>query len=65
MHKLVQFTSQPEHTYSNLHLLIGLGISFLVGLLAIQLLLKIVEKAGLLPFIIYRLLLAGGIFLYY
>ncbi len=65
MHKLVQFVSQPEHTYSNLHLFVGLGISFLVGLLAIQLLLKIVERAGLLPFIIYRILLAGGILLYY
>ena len=67
MHKLVQFISQPssEQTYSNLHLFIGLGISFLVGLLAIQLLLKIVEKVGLLPFIIYRMLLAGGILFYY
>ena len=65
MHKLVQFVSQPEHTYSNLHLFVGLGTSFLVGLLAIQLLLKIVEKVGLLPFIIYRMLLAGGILLYY
>ena len=67
MHKLGQFVSQPssEQTYSNLHLFIGLGISFLVGLLAIQLLLKIVERAGLLPFIIYRILLAGGILLYY
>ena len=65
MHKLVQFVSQPEHTYSNLQLFVGLGTSFPVGLLAIQLLLKIVERAGLLPFIIYRILLAGGILLYY
>jgi undecaprenyl-diphosphatase len=67
MHKLLQFISQPasEQTYSNLHLFIGLGISFLVGLLAIQLLLKIVEKVGLLPFIIYRIFLAAGILLYY
>ena len=67
MHKLMQFVSQPttEQTYSNLHLFIGLGISFLVGLLAIQLLLKTVEKVGLLPFIIYRILLAGGIILFY
>jgi undecaprenyl-diphosphatase len=67
MHKLLQFVSQPavEQTYSNLHLFIGLGISFAVGLLAIQLLLKIVARAGLLPFIIYRIILAGGILLYY
>jgi undecaprenyl-diphosphatase len=42
-----------------------MGISFLVGLLAIQLLLKIVAKVGLLPFIIYRVILASGILLYY
>jgi undecaprenyl-diphosphatase len=67
MHKLMQFITEPssEQTYSNLHLFIGLGISFLVGLLAIQLLLKIVARVGLLPFIIYRILLAGGILLYY
>jgi undecaprenyl-diphosphatase len=67
MHKLMQFISHPasEQIYSNLHLLIGMGISFLVGLLAIQLLLKIVAKVGLLPFIIYRMILAGGILVYY
>ena len=67
MLKLAQFIAHPpvEQTYSNLHLLAGLGISFLVGLVAIQLLLKIVAKVGLLPFIIYRIILAGGILLYY
>ena len=63
----MQFISHPvaEQTYSNLHLAIGMGVSFLVGLLAIQLLLKIVARVGLLPFIIYRVILAGGILLYY
>jgi undecaprenyl-diphosphatase len=67
MHKLLQFILHPApvQTYSNLHLAIGLGISFLVGLLAIQLLLKIVARVGLLPFILYRVILAGGILLYY
>ncbi len=67
MHKLAGFISHPaaEQTYSNLHLITGLGISFLVGLLAIQLLLKIVARVGLLPFITYRIILAGGILLYY
>jgi len=46
-------------------LLVGLTISFLVGLLAINLLLKIVEKVGLMPFIIYRVLLAATILFYY
>jgi undecaprenyl-diphosphatase len=67
MHKLMQFITNPtaEQTYSTLHLIIGTGISFLVGLLAIQVLLKIVARVGLLPFILYRVVLAGGILLYY
>lgn len=67
MHKLLQFITQPvpEQTYSILHLLIGMGISFLVGLLAIKILLKIVGSVGLLPFIIYRLILASSIIYYY
>ena len=51
--------------YTNLHLIVGLGISFLVGLLAIKLLLKVVEKLGLFPFIVYRVLLAAAILFYY
>ena len=67
MHKLRQFILHPapEQTYSNLHLAIGMGISFLVGLLAIQILLRIVARVGLLPFILYRVILACGILLYY
>ena len=67
MHKLAQFILHPasKQTYSNLHLGIGLGISFLVGFLAIHLLLKIVARVGLLPFILYRVILAGAILLYY
>ena len=67
MHKLLQFITNPapEQTFSSLHLLIGMGISCLVGLLAIQILLKIVARVGLLPFILYRLVLASGIILYY
>ncbi len=67
MHKLMQFILHPDpgQTYSNIHLATGMGISFVVGLLAIKLLLNVVAKAGLMPFIIYRLILAGGILLYY
>jgi undecaprenyl-diphosphatase len=67
MQKLLQFITHPvpDQTYSNLHLVIGMGISFLVGLLAIQILLKIVARVGLLPFILYRIILAGGIIFYY
>ncbi len=67
MHKLISFISQPNafQDYTHLHLIVGLGVSFLVGLLAIRLLLKVVEKVGLLPFIIYRVILAVAILIYY
>ena len=67
MHKLITLASGPVTitSYTNLHLMVGLTISFLVGLLAINLLLKIVEKVGLMPFIIYRVLLAAAILFYY
>ena len=67
MHKLITLVSGPATitNYTHLHLLVGLTISFLVGLLAINLLLKIVEKVGLMPFIIYRVVLAGAILFYY
>ncbi|MBC8283165.1 MAG: undecaprenyl-diphosphatase UppP [Nitrospinae bacterium] len=67
MHKLITFISQPTtlQSYTHLHLMVGLTVSFFVGLLAITLLLKVVEKVGLLPFIIYRVVLAAAILLYY
>ncbi|MBT5469454.1 MAG: hypothetical protein HOK41_02520, partial [Nitrospina sp.] len=67
MHKLIAFINQPSaiQDYTYQHLIVGLGTSFLVGLLAIKLLLKVVEKVGLLPFIIYRVILAVAILIYY
>ena len=67
MHKLITFVSEPNavQNYTRLHLIVGLGISFLVGLLAIKLLLQVVEKLGLFPFIVYRVLLAVAILFYY
>ena len=46
MHKLITLVSGAATitSYTSLHLLVGLTISFLVGLLAINLLIKIVEK---------------------
>jgi undecaprenyl-diphosphatase len=41
-----------------LQLGVGLFISFVVGYFAIKLLLGIVSRLGLTPFIIYRILLA-------
>ena len=67
LHKLITFISQPTplQSFTHLYLLTGLSISFLVGLIAIKLLLKIVEKVGLLPFIIYRIALASAILIFY
>ncbi len=67
MHKLIAFIDQPSaiQDYTYQHLMVGLGTSFLVGLLAIKLLLKVVEKVGLLPFILYRVILAAAILFYY
>lgn len=67
LHKLITFISEPVavQDYTYLHLIVGLGTSFLVGLLAIKLLLKVVEKVGLLPFIVYRVVLAVAILFYY
>ena len=67
MQKLITFISQPTdlQSYTHLHLLVGLSVSFLVGLIAIKLLLKVVEKVGLLPFIVYRIVLAIAILTFY
>jgi len=62
-HKMLHFVSNPVgfHTFSALQLATGLLVSFAVGYLSIKLLLKIVSRAGLIPFIVYRILL--GIFI--
>jgi len=67
LQKLFTFVSISTnlHSYSYFHLLVGLSVSFLVGLIAIKLLLKVVEKVGLFPFIIYRIILAAAILLFY
>ena len=63
IHKMVHFLSSPasSHAFSASQLGIGLLVSFAVGYLSIKLLLKIVSRAGLIPFIVYRILL--GIFI--
>ena len=43
---------------------VGLFVSFAVGYLAIKLLLGIVSRLGLMPFIIYRVLLAISILIF-
>jgi len=59
-HKTLHFLSAPGNSVhlSGLQLGVGLFISFIVGYFAIKLLLGIVSRLGLTPFIIYRILLA-------
>lgn len=60
LHSLVSWISKPEGDliYNNVQLGVGFLVSFIVGYLSIKLLLKIVAKVGLTPFIVYRIALA-------
>ena len=60
------FTAGDESIlYSPGQLGVGLLVSFLVGLLAIKVLLAVVARVGLIPFIIYRVALAFFLLLTY
>jgi undecaprenyl-diphosphatase len=67
LHSLASwFTHPSEHQiYNYTHLGVGFLVSFGVGYFAIKLLLKIVARVGLLPFIAYRVLLAVFILAYF
>ena len=67
MHSLVSWISHPEqhHIYNYTQLGVGFLVSFVVGFLSIKLLLKIVARVGLMPFIIYRVILAVFILGYF
>ena len=45
-------------------LILGSVLSFLSAYLCIFLFLKIIEKMGMMPFVIYRLLLGVGLFIF-
>jgi len=59
-HKTLHFLSSPKNYMhlSGLQLGVGLFVSFIVGYFAIKLLLGIVSRLGLTPFIFYRIILA-------
>ncbi len=60
------FKSGPtEYLFSTYQLFLGFIVSFVVGYLAIHILLKVVARVGLTPFIYYRVLLAGFIGFYF
>jgi len=58
--KTFNFLSDPTSLIqlSASHLVIGLLVSFVVGYLSIKLLLGIVSRLGLMPFVVYRIILA-------
>ena len=61
--KTLHLLSSPINSVplSGLQLGVGLLVSFTVGYLSIKLLLGIVSRLGLMPFIIYRVILATSI----
>ncbi len=65
--KVLHLISGPETAipYSAVQLAVGFITSFVVGYFSIKLLLGILEKAGLIPFIIYRIVLSLGILAYF
>ena len=63
LYKFFDLLTQPEPiSYSATQLLLSFTVAFIFGLASIKILLKIVSKFGLLPFIIYRITLATLIF---
>jgi undecaprenyl-diphosphatase len=60
LHSLTDWISHPgEHQiYNYTQLGVGFLVSFVVGYLSIKLLLTIVARLGLMPFIVYRVILA-------
>ena len=57
----LQGNNHPESIFL---ILIGAGLSFVFGLLSIHYFLKLIEKVGFFPFMIYRLLVGIGILLF-
>ncbi len=66
LHKTVSLLNDTSHEFlfTPFQFLMGFLAAFVVGYLSIKCLLAIVARAGLLPFIIYRVLLAGFILVY-
>jgi len=67
VYKTVHYLSNPENSLKlyDPQIVIGLLVSFVVGYLSIKLLLGIVSRLGLTPFIIYRILLAVSILIFF
>ena len=62
-YKLIQFVNQPTDNWSIF--ILAMFISFLSALLAIRIFLNIIEKLGVVPFVLYRFILSIVIITYY
>ena len=62
--ELVRF-SFLDLSQNGIELLIAITISFLVAYISIDLFLRLIERIGFTPFVIYRLLLGGWLLLYW
>ena len=60
--KLFELSNEPQQT-SLLILLFGFGIAFLTSYFTIIFFIKLVERIGLLPFVVYRIFLGVLLFL--
>lgn len=67
LHKTVSVVTSPEQTLMFTHgqMAVAFGIAFLSGYLAIKLLLAVVSRVGLMPFVVYRLILGGILLVWY
>lgn len=66
LHKTVSLLgdSSQEFMFTPFEFLMGFLVALVVGYLSIKWLMAIVSRVGLLPFIVYRMVLAGFIFVY-
>jgi len=66
LHKTASLLGNANHTFlfTPFEFLMGFLVAFAVGYVSIKWLLAIVSRVGLLPFIIYRVILAGFIFVF-
>jgi len=62
-YKLIQFVNQPPDHWPLF--ILALVVSFLSALLAIRIFLNVIERLGVVPFVIYRFILAIAIIAYY
>ena len=63
--KLPEILIEPQHLFDWTSCLLGIGVSFLVGFIAIHFFLHFVRKIGLFPFALYRVFLGLAVLFYF